>query len=156
LQEIMVREQEMLLEELAQFVLMLDAAAAAAAPAGINAMHGAPASLHALLLGTTSSQLQQQQQQQQLQQQQQQGDTQQQQQQGRGTDAGAVAVLGEALRTWTVATVTDTIFPVSCGRLWPKVVLFCCCMSAVWVITSVVLSSSCIMHSCCNRLPARY
>jgi hypothetical protein len=120
LQEIMVREQELLLEELAQFVLMLDAAAAAAVPAGIAAMHGAPASLHALLLGTTSSQLQQQQQQQQ--QQPQKGDSQQ-QQQGSSSDAGALAVLGEALRTWTVATVTDTIFPVSGGSLWPT----CCC-----------------------------
>jgi transcription initiation factor TFIID subunit TAF12 len=110
----MVREQEMLLEELAQFVLMLDAAAAAAAPAGINAMHGAPASLHALLLGTTSSQLQQQQQQQQQQLLQQQGDASQQQQQAK---SGDVVVLGQALRTWTVATVTDTIFPVSEGRL---------------------------------------
>jgi hypothetical protein len=111
----MVREQEMLLEELAQFVLMLDAAAAAAAPAGIAAMHGAPASLHALLLGTTSSQLHQQQQ---LQLQQQKGDLQE-QQKGSGSDAGAVAVLGEALRTWTVATVTDTIFPVSGVGLRP-------------------------------------
>jgi hypothetical protein len=123
----MVREQEMLLEELAQFVLMLDAAAAAAAPAGINAMHGAPASLHALLLGTTSSQLQQQQQQLQLQK----GDLQE-QQKGSGSDAGVVAVLGEALRTWTVATVTDTIFPVSVQG--PSGRILCCYLGALGLL----------------------
>ncbi|KAF6253607.1 hypothetical protein COO60DRAFT_1668193 [Scenedesmus sp. NREL 46B-D3] len=90
-------KQQMLLEELAQFVLMLDAAAVAA-PAGISALHGAPASLHALLLGTTSSQLQQQ-------------------QQADGGDATPVEALGHALRTWTVATMTDTIFPQYIARL---------------------------------------
>lgn len=42
---------------------------------------------------------------------------QQQQQHANGSGAGAVAVLGEALRTWTVATVTDTIFPQYISRL---------------------------------------
>ncbi|KAF8070905.1 COG8 [Scenedesmus sp. PABB004] len=113
--EIMVREQEMLLGELAEFVLLLDEAATVAAAAAPGTSAGAPGGLLALLLGAAGQQQQPQQeqpQQPQPQPQQQQEQPPQQQQQRQWCEQLArLPELTSALRGWTVATMTDTIFP---------------------------------------------
>lgn len=98
----MVREQEMLLDELAQFVVMIGQPAAAA----VTAAAAAEASGLQGLFQQQQHQCMGQQQQQQLLQQQHGG-------------SSSVTEVAQSLRTCTVACMTDTIFPVSaCWGIW--------------------------------------
>lgn len=123
-----MREQEMLLDELAEFVLMLDAAAVATG----SSVNGA-GSLQGMLLGPDTQQQQQQQLNNQAELQPNLEQLQQQRQLDGVASCSPVAALTQALRSWTVAAMTDTIFPVraSC-QIWPDgppvhVPAACCC-----------------------------
>jgi hemolysin activation/secretion protein len=116
----MVREQEMLLEELAEFLTLLDNSGSSGLLASLLT-HAAPQP-------HMQHQQQQQQEQQQLQQQQQPPalnnyELQQQQQPQPSSvlaaNSSSTSLLAQAMQRWTIRTVTDVIYPVSTDLLLP-------------------------------------